>query len=697
MRSVYFCEMLYNGIEFKIGKSNRKGERKRMKQTRKHQFGVYVKMSCSVLLMSGTLIGYGLTKDTQADSTETPTHHYQSPNESLSHRIEQAKKDLNQLKSLTKEDLDNYQTRIDKAKDKSNIDKIIEDAKQRNDQLESSNPSTNDDENIDSETTKELDQFLTELNDISDKVDIPQQNRTTDTHKNDEDGRSNHAENANDSIADDGDLSEKTQKNTDDNADDQTIFSKLDKIKEDVNSAESEDQSTSKNTEHKPSNDSKNVSSEDKGHLEKAHSDFDNLKSSINDDTPNVDKKIGTITEHLKGSDKITHALAKAQSQHNDINNYLNQKQTNLNALKKKVDENQKLPERNKEKLNNEIERAQQKLNGQQNIILDQLKNSNDKTQATKNILNSVMSKNEADNALKQIKTNKQSDKQIANQIAKQMDSLATTSSDDILKSMLDQSKDKEKLIKQLMSTRLGQNEASKIAKKLAHSHLSNAQIVNQLKRDFDKKGNATSDDILNGVLNNAKNKKEAIETILATRLNQEKAKMLAEVISRIQNDKSDALKLIQSALNGKVNDLLQLQKQVHKAKNDLDYILSPIKDRPSLLDRIHGNKHHNGQLADLLNQISDLTKGPSLFDRLNSKGSLLDGVNNIDTPTPENGLSLGSGDSLLSGLFNDDGNISLPATGKIVKRSALPIAIVALIIGIMFIWKSRRKHKHTK
>ena len=25
MRSVSFCEMLYNGIEFKIGKSNRKG------------------------------------------------------------------------------------------------------------------------------------------------------------------------------------------------------------------------------------------------------------------------------------------------------------------------------------------------------------------------------------------------------------------------------------------------------------------------------------------------------------------------------------------------------------------------------------------------------------------------------------------------------------------------------------------------
>ena len=41
---------------------------------------------------------------------------------------------------------------------------------------------------------------------------------------------------------------------------------------------------------------------------------------------------------------------------------------------------------------------------------------------------------------------------------------------------------------------------------------------------------------------------KEAIETILATRLNQDKAKILASVITRIQNDKTNALQLIQSA-----------------------------------------------------------------------------------------------------------------------------------------------------
>lgn len=67
----------------------------------------------------------------------------------------------------------------------------------------------------------------------------------------------------------------------------------------------------------------------------------------------------------------------------------------------------------------------------------------------------------------------------------------------------------KKKLIKELLSTRLGNNEASQIAKKLANGHLSQSQIVDQLKRYFDKNGHATADDILNGVLNNAKNKKK--------------------------------------------------------------------------------------------------------------------------------------------------------------------------------------------
>ena len=61
----------------------------------------------------------------------------------------------------------------------------------------------------------------------------------------------------------------------------------------------------------------------------------------------------------------------------------------------------------------------------------------------------------------------------------------------------------------------------------------------------------------------------------------------------------------------------------------------------------------------------------------------------------PENNLSLGSGDGLLSGILNDDGNISLPAAGKVLKLSVLPFAIIALVIGSTLIWVSRRKKHH--
>ena len=98
-----------------------------------------------------------------------------------------------------------------------------------------------------------------------------------------------------------------------------------------------------------------------------------------------------------------------------------------------------------------------------------------------------------------------------------------------------------------------------------------------------------SADDILNDVLNNAKDKRQAIETILATRIEQGKAKVLADIINRIQSDKASALDLIKSAINGKANDLLQLQHKMDSAKKDLDYIVSPIKiDRAFLIELIN-------------------------------------------------------------------------------------------------------------
>ena len=87
---------------------------------------------------------------------------------------------------------------------------------------------------------------------------------------------------------------------------------------------------------------------------------------------------------------------------------------------------------------------------------------------------------------MKNIKTKGQSDKQIADQIMKQIDGLTSTTSDDILKSMLEQATNKEDLLKQFYHT-FRQNEAATIAKRLANDHLTNSQIVERLKQAFNQ------------------------------------------------------------------------------------------------------------------------------------------------------------------------------------------------------------------
>lgn len=62
---------------------------------------------------------------------------------------------------------------------------------------------------------------------------------------------------------------------------------------------------------------------------------------------------------------------------------------------------------------------------------------------------------------------------------------------------------------------------------------MSNSQIVEQLKRHFNSQGTATADDILNGVINDAKDKRQAIETILQTRINKDKA-VLSPMLLRV-------------------------------------------------------------------------------------------------------------------------------------------------------------------
>ncbi|MEJ7410277.1 cell wall anchor protein, partial [Staphylococcus epidermidis] len=91
-----------------------------------------------------------------------------------------------------------------------------------------------------------------------------------------------------------------------------------------------------------------------------------------NQNRDDAEDTIGKITKDLQGSDKITHALAQRQSRQNDNNeNYLSRKLNDLGALESKVKKDNHLSDDNKQKLKREIDRAHQKLDGQQSAILN--------------------------------------------------------------------------------------------------------------------------------------------------------------------------------------------------------------------------------------------------------------------------------------------------------------------------------------
>ena len=490
-----------------------------------------------------------------------------------------------------------------------------------------------------------------------------------------------------------------------------SIVDKLDSIKNDIDSAKKDIESSKENDSNQLPSDENSTeeettessstqdspTTEDTTHSNSNHHVLDGL-AKLNDthkdqdlDTDARYHQFDKVNRQLSEAEKINQAIAKIENSKDDASHlYINRKLDQLSDLRDNIQHQADLAKKDKQAIDNDIETVRKNIENNRDIILNRLQQASDKQRAAEDVLNSVFSKNEAQHILKNIKIKGQSDKQIADQIMKQIDGLTSTTSDDILKSMLEQAPNKEDLLKTILSTRLGQNEAATIAKRLVNDHLTNSQIVDRLKQAFNQHGLVSSDDILNDILDKTSNRKQAIETMLATKLNQAKANALADIISRVQSDKANALDLVKSTINGKANDLLQLQNSLGQAKNRLNYILDPIVNRPSLLDRITGNTSGSNLGSSLL---GNLPSGSSLLDGLTNGNSLLDGISDI--PDPTQGLSLGhlGDDGLLSGLFNSDGNLSLPATGEAIKKNWIPIAAVIAIAGGALVWFSRRKH----
>ncbi|MEX6321151.1 hypothetical protein [Staphylococcus haemolyticus] len=696
-----------------------------MKKLRQHsKFNSYLKVSCSVLLMSGTLVGYGFTKDGFAQSNDridNVSSEMTSVQNKLDKAIDKAKAKIDRLKYLQATDIKSYKEDIEDARNQSEIDQILRDAqeedrisneestKETGEKASTSNESslstakqssTNEENKLD-----ELDKVIADLDSLSEKVDTHQQNGDM---KSEQDSTNN---NENSQISSGQSASSQNNKNQiNDKNDDTSILDEMDNVKNDIESTKESAHSSVEDirdqTDSSTQDDNSTEShSKDNTNTASDKSILSGIKQIDKDDVSHKSNKIDSkeghidaLTDELSANQKLDQAITKVENQQdNTSKRYSDHKLEQLRQLEQQVKQNNSLTNEQKQNIEKDIRNVRQNVKANRDEISGRLEQSSNKQATVEQILGSVFSKNEAQKIAKQIKTNGQSDKQITDQMMKHIDNLKTTTSDDILASMFDQAPDKEALIKTLLSTRLGNNEASQIAKQLAKENLSSSELVNQVKQKINANQSVTADDILKDVLDKSSAPKQTIETLLATKLNQTQAKALADLIARAQTDKADALDLVKNALNGTAGDLLQLQNKLDTAKNNLSYILDPITNRPSLFDRINGNASSSTPLNQGSHLLDGLT-GSSLLDGLNSGGSLLDNIEDI--PNPVKGLSLGQlgdDDGFLSGLFDDEGNLSLPNTGEVVKKSWLPVTVLLVIAGGTLIGLGRRKQQNTK
>lgn len=696
-----------------------------MKKLRQHsKFNSYLKVSCSVLLMSGTLVGYGFTKDGFAQSNDridNVSSEMTSVQNKLDKAIDKAKAKIDRLKYLQATDIKSYKEDIEDARNQSEIDQILRDAqeedrisneestKETGEKASTSNESslstakqssTNEENKLD-----ELDKVIADLDSLSEKVDTHQQNGDM---KSEQDSTNN---NENSQISSGQSASSQNNKNQiNDKNDDTSILNEMDNVKNDIESTKESAHSSVEDirdqTDSSIQEDNSTKShSKDNTNTASDKSILNGIKQIDKDDVSHKSNKIDSkeghvdaLTDELSANQKIDQAITKVENQQdNTSKRYSDHKLEQLRQLEQQVKQNNNLTNEQKQNVEKDIRNVRQNVKANRDEISGHLEQSSNKQATVEQILGSVFSKNEAQKIAKQIKTNGQSDKQITDQMMKHIDNLKTTTSDDILASMFDQAPDKEALIKTLLSTRLGNNEASQIAKQLAKENLSSSELVNQVKQKINTNQSVTADDILKDVLDKSSDPKQTIETLLATKLNQTQAKALADLIARAQTDKADALDLVKNALNGTAGDLLQLQNKLDTVKNNLSYILDPITNRPSLFDRINGNASSSNPLNQGSHLLDGLT-GSSLLDGLNSGGSLLDNIEDI--PNPVKGLSLGQlgdDDGFLSGLFDDEGNLSLPNTGEVVKKSWLPVTVLLVIAGGTLIGLGRRKQQKTK
>lgn len=643
------------------------------KKTRlNHQF----KFSTMALIISTSLMGYSMTSTPSVeakDKADLNIETHSNSENTLEQRIQEGKEKIDKLKNIKDSQKDASIKEITKAKSTEEVEAILKKAKKVDNKIiEQNRVQSHLIENDKKEVSEDKKSVKSELDSKKNIVSSVKE-------------KSNHIEEQ-DSIDlfDQEDLQDNTfdanlnQRDTKQDISHLVDMGKLNEESKDI--ADMNDSEENKNT----------ASEKDEGAVKENNQDGLTFKDTSN-----------TKSNQMQQSDEIKKDIDKVTTNHSKVKDnldyYVENKENNLKILDSKLSERDSISAKNKEKLKKEIEKTQQSLKKQNDVVLNHLQSVNNKEQAVKDIVSGTFDKKSAQSILERIDTKGKTDQQIASQVVSELDNLSTTTSDDILKSMFDKTSDKQELIKTILLTKFDHIDTSKIAGEIMHKNPSNEQIVALIKHHFGD--NVTSDDILENILDQSHDKRKALEAMLATKLNDAKAKALADVIAKKEDSKHNLLNLMKSGINNELNDLLKADKDISKFKDDIHGLFEPLKYTPSLSNKFDGSLLDRDEQMRKLSGNSKLLGTPSLFDDLFNRNSILDGIKDISNPSPGRALSLGdSSGSFLSGLFDNNGDFSLPDTGTVVKKSTIPLGILLFIIGGGLIWFIKRnKSKNCK
>ena len=402
-------------------------------------------------------------------------------------KVDKANRQIEQLKQLSASSKAHYKAQLNEAKTASQIDEII---KRANELDSKDNKGSQIEMNGQSDIDSKLDQLLKDLNEVSSKVDRGQQSGEDDLN----------------AMKNDMSQTATTKHGEKDDKNDEAMVDKaledLDHLNQQIRKSKDASKDPVVSTTDNNHEVAKTPNNDGSGHvvLNKFLSNEENQSHS------------NRLTDKLQGSDKINHAMIEKLAKSNaSTQHYTYHKLNTLQSLDQRI-ANTQLPKNQKSDLMSEVNKTKERIKSQRNIILEELARTDDKKYATQRILESIFNKDEADKILKDIRVDGKTDQQIADQITRHIDQLSLTTSDDLLTSLIDQSQDKSLLISQILQTKLGKAEADKLAKDWTNKGLSNRQIVDQLKKHFASTGDTSSDDILKAILNNAKDKNKQLK-----------------------------------------------------------------------------------------------------------------------------------------------------------------------------------------